>query len=383
MRKISLFLAVLMTVTCLAACGGDTQDASSTLSSKASSAASSSAPVSSEAEVNDYSPAELTMYEVKNDVKVQGRSAPDGTGITFDNTGNGLLFNADCEGTVSLNLTVLVNEYAASEDFYNCYFTVYVDGKLAQQRAKVTGDPSQRVKVDLVLAEGLERGEHTFEVYKQSANWLIGITLNTIKLSGVLTERPADNAVLIDFVGDSITEGYGNIWTQDMTVAIQSQECEDGMQTYATLAARSLGVDYSITAAGGATIAESRESYVTATKRRNQNWGFERKADIVVINLGTNDRSELSNNQMQNAVTAMIELVKQKNPDAKVVWAYGLMGEEKSPQIKAALEAAGGEAAGYYYCSLPYNGAGGGAHPSVEGHKAAADVLTDFIKDIM
>jgi hypothetical protein len=383
MKKISLLLAIILVAVSLAACGDNSDATSSAVSSAASSAAVSSAPVSSEEKVNDYSAVELTMYEAKNDIKVQGRSVPDGTGITLDNTGNSLLFNADCEGTVAINLTVLINDYAKSEEFFGCYFTVYVDGELTQPRAKVTGDPTKQVKTDLVLAEGLTRGEHTFEVYKQSANWLVGITVNSIKLNGELTERPADNKVLIDFVGDSITEGYGNIYTQSMTADMKSQECEDGMQTYATLTARALGVDYSITAAGGATIAESMESYVTATTRRSTRWGFERKADIVVINLGTNDNNQLSNTQMQNAATAMLELVKQKNPDAKIVWAYGLMGDGKSAQIKAALEAAGGEAAGYYYCSLPYNGDGGGAHPSVEGHKAAADVLTNFIKGIM
>ena len=34
-----------------------------------------------------------------------------------------------------------------------------------------------------------------------------------------------------------------------------------------------------------------------------------------------------------------------------------------------------------HFCHLPEDYKGGKAHPSVEGHKAAAEVLAKFIKD--
>jgi hypothetical protein len=103
-----------------------------------------------------------------------------------------------------------------------------------------------------------------------------------------------------------------------------------------------------------------------------------RHPDIVVINLGTGygDRSTLADYTVK-----ALEVVRAVHPDAKIVWAYGLMGTDITNQIKKGIETFGGEAKGVYYCQLETDWSGGGGHPSLAGHKKAADTLTKFIQD--
>lgn len=171
---------------------------------------------------------------------------------------------------------------------------------------------------------------------------------------------------------------------------------QDGTKTYAYLTAAKLGADYSIVAQQGIgavcgyyphTMLETYEDTCYQCGHK-QKWDFERKADVVVINLGTNDRTMVAAGkttlaEIQNGFTSFCLLVREKYPAAKIIWAYGMMDQSAEPQIKAALTAAGGEAAGFYYVSLISDGSGGNGHPSANAHEANAEILTDAIKKVI
>ena len=69
----------------------------------------------------------LTDKAVLAKVKIQGRSGPVSSGISFDWSANTLEFQAVCEGSVSLNLKEKASD--------TTYYTVLVDGK-EQARAR-------------------------------------------------------------------------------------------------------------------------------------------------------------------------------------------------------------------------------------------------------
>ena len=58
-----------------------------------------------------------------------------------------------------------------------------------------------------------------------------------------------------------------------------------------------------------------------------------------------------------------------------------MMGENELVKegVELALAELGGESSGMYYLKLPQNQQGAQTHPTVEGHKAGASVLTQFI----
>ena len=109
-------------------------------------------------------------------------------------------------------------------------------------------------------------------------------------------------------------------------------------------------------------------------------------ADVVVINLGTNDntvssKKKLTKTQFQEGATALMELVREKNPDSQIVWATGMMGTFYEQELTAAVEELGGAGAGYYFCELPKGTGGGAGHPNLEQHTAAAKALTEFLQE--
>ena len=364
--------------------GADSSEVSSKVSSKvevssdlpASSEVSSVAKLPTSAAEADYTAKTLSAVENVDNIKMMGRYLKGASSLSFDSPGNGILFNAYCEGDVSLNLTLTTS----------CFFTVYVDGKVTQDRVKLSAEDGKTVDAELSVATGLKKGLHKFEIYRQIENWGDQINFVSIKMNGQLAERPADNKVFIEFVGDSITVGYGNLYPTDGTAEYEpnSAEYKNCMKAYAMLTAKSLGVDWNIVAQSGATCSDIVQYYPKTARNRGAQWNFERQADIVVVNLGTNDFSGFNYSatataQIKSNIEQLLKLIREKNPNAKIVWAYGAMGSTGQKIIKQVLESLGGEKSGYYYCDLPQNQEGGHSHPSIAGHEAAAVVMADYL----
>ena len=100
-----------------------------------------------------------------------------------------------------------------------------------------------------MLASGLAAGTHTVELYRQTEGpqgdtRLVGLTVG----DGALMDPPAGADRLIEFIGDSITCGYGNLG------ALPDTDCfptESHWDTYAAVAGRALGAEVSTIAASG------------------------------------------------------------------------------------------------------------------------------------
>ena len=76
----------------------------------------------------------------------------------------------------------------------------------------------------------------------------------------------------------------------------------------------------------------------------------------------------------------MLELVREKNPTAPIVWIHGMMTNGVSAMIEEIVAEFGGAEAGYYACRLTQNNAGGGSHPNLAGQKTFANELVAFIE---
>ena len=111
---------------------------------------------------------------------------------------------------------------------------------------------------------------------------------------------------------------------------------------------------------------------------------FESPADVVVINLGTNDYNTRTQNNMSDAefqagAKNLMQMARQYNPNAKIVWCTGMMGTFYKTQVEAAVSELGGASAGYYFLTLPKGMGGAVSHPTAAQQAAAADVLKDFL----
>ncbi len=398
MRKLICVMLLLCLFLC--SCGTDSGDASSNLSSKENSSTASKVQSESKSKpqskepvvpaVNDYSERTYMVSDILDYLKLDGRYKEKKddlnkyTGITYDNAYNCISFVADCEGDIILDLDVKLFS-ADKEGWRDRYLTVYIDGVRQEERLAVEGGLMVYANRSVTVAKGLSKGKHTIEIYRQNESSHAEMLLKSITMKGVPCEKPADRELLIEFVGDSITAGYGNLGNND-TKNPDSAKNSDATSTYAFLTAKNLNADITATCRSGHMF--SGENPLFSDFYNQINWIRDktpytptRHPDIVVVNLGTNDTNSTDLSTLSDYTVKALETIRAVHPDAKIVWAYGLMGSTVEDQILKGIQTYGGVEKGVYYCPLQTDWSGGGHHPSLVGHQRAADTLTKFIKD--
>jgi lysophospholipase L1-like esterase len=247
---------------------------------------------------------------------------------------------------------------------------------------------------EYLVAENLDVGKHNVKLVKQSHVAHNISTLLSLKMKGELIDAPADKDLLIEFVGDSITCGYGVV--NYPTAGVKSYgtaDYTDASQAYAYKTAELLDADYSMISVSGWTlisgdvsVPEKVYNYTSYRRSATEVYTPQRAADVVVINLGTNDigREDYADKYIPEA-KEFVSAVREKNPNAVVVFAYGMMmGGETLKGFEADVQTIvrdlGASNAGVFAVKLPTNQDAGNGHPSVEGHTEAAEILADFIK---
>ena len=400
-KVICMLLAGLMALS-MCACGGDTADSSSAANSIASSNGESSSAVESKEpvvpEVNDYSKRVYNVGDILDYLKIDGRYAVTKTDamigyedcISYDHTAQLLAFNADCEGDITVEITLKVG---TTENRASHYYLAVVDG--VEQRVSARGLLGSEYKSTITVATGLAKGKHEIKLYRQS-ELLHGVeNIISITMNGVLTEKPSDNELYIEVLGDSITAGYGNLTTGEDTDDPSGPAKSSGTDTYAFLAAKQLNADISVVARSGLAFSNASDpiapywkSVSFARQTSLGEYKAERKPDVVVINLGTNDeslcrKSNTAYSEVQDDAVALLKMVRETYADAKIVWFYGTMDTGLTDVIRNAVDEAGGEANGFYFLLGEKNFMGGGGHPNADAHKSNGKILADYIKTIL
>ncbi|MEE1025717.1 MAG: GDSL-type esterase/lipase family protein [Acutalibacteraceae bacterium] len=315
---------------------------------------------------------EQDLANTQSVVKVSGND------LLLNYTASGIEFKANCEGTVKATFTSQV--YNAAWDLR---FALYVDGE-RQKDIILTGG-----KQEVVLGAALARGNHTFKIARMTETQIGTVNLNNISLNGEFKTPPEKKENFIDFYGDSITAGWGTTpYTGNPTNAYAYQ---DGTVTYAALTAAKLNANFNAFGYSGIGISVSGAADgkgITMTDRY-PDLPKNKDADYVVVNLGTNDadkyvRLGLTEQQVKDAFYNFAKLIRTDyGKDSTIIFAYGMMTEGANGFVSYAVEkmiADGDE--NIYSVELPKGRNGGGGHPNMEQHAAAAEVLTAFIEDI-
>ncbi|MBQ4602362.1 MAG: hypothetical protein IJB24_05815 [Clostridia bacterium] len=330
-----------------------------------------------------------TVEEMGTNYKTQGRTIVyEGKGIALLSTADSFEFNADCEGKVSVTLVGEDMEDAPRDVIV--FFTVYVDG----ERLEVRPEINNGVEYELVFAENLEKGEHHFRIVRQS-EWENGrVYVKQINTTGKLLDAPTDREIFIEFIGDSIATGFGNMPDIEFEYEWGGHPIwEDGTQAFAYMAAEKLNADYSIVAIEGIgsvggywgfTMNEIYE-YYPRVNEKDYSYTPERTADIVVVELFSNDHATMREkgytpSDIVSNGKELIEMARAKHPESKVVVLPGALYKKFETMINEEL---GGVENGYYCVDVPLNTAGKSGHPDVAGHTEAADALVEVLKPII
>lgn len=364
-----------------------------------------------ETEAVDMTLSEKSFTASDEFVKMIGRNyyAPDGIlwvahsagGIEFTFTGT----------SASVVLRGDSNSGLPSNDGSFARYAVYVDGERISD-----GMMSEREKTVEIFSSDSEK-ETTVKILKlsESANSTMGIKRIDVTSVGNIAPT-ADKDLKIEFIGDSITCGYGV--DDEVKEHHFSTDTEDATKAYAVKTAELLGADYSLVSFSGHGIisgysgdgkiqsSQTVPEYYTKVGRSyggrsgdvsvsSLDWDFAGFVpDVVVINLGTNDDSYTKNDPEKvqaytDGYVAFLGTVREHNPEAYILCTLGIMGDNLYPAVEEAVSVYSEQSGDSKVSAMrfdvqnPADGYAADWHPTEATHEKAAQKLADEIKNIL
>ena len=262
------------------------------------------------------------------------------------------------------------------------------------------GDEIKKAKIKLLkLTEGTQS--------------YMGIKNITADSNAKISPVPQKN-LKIEFIGDSITCGYGVEGKSG--VEPFSTQTENATKAYAYMTAQNLNADYLLTSFSGFGIVSGwtndglkntlqlvpthYEKFCfnwNSKMFEDRKWNFnDFQPNLIVINLGTNDDSytldnEEHRNEYRTEYRQFLKLVREKNPNAHFLLTMGIMlgGNRLFNKIEQAaldyIAETGDDSISllHFEPQTPAEGYGCDFHPSEATQLRCSKVLTDFIKKLI
>lgn len=290
--------------------------------------------------------------------------------------------------------------------------------------AAIPEEPTARITLSkrenhIVLFDSPVEKTVTVRVMKfsEAAFGYAGFT--SLELEGDLLSSPESPATAsqlkLEFIGDSITCGYGieGVWEKD-TFTTQ-QERPD--KAYAFLTAKALGAQVQLCSWSGIGLISNYVDPETIMLPDTHwlmqaNWPYTDKSlslrlgiepevwdgagyepDIVVIHLGTNDISWVRGMEERRLeytaqLRQLIEAVHRRSPRAKICCCLGIMGEQLNSSVEEAVNLFKKDfpnvaaKAVLFTQQLEEDGIAADWHPSAVTHKKAAELLAEALRTL-
>ena len=329
--------------------------------------------------------------------------AQSGSGIAF------IAFGTECRITLESDCSFVNGNSAAR-------YAVYADNELID--TDVLSVPNKEIVIPVLPAGTAIR----LIKLSESMNSSLGIAAVHIiaprktyrACNGSLFIASPKRAHSIEFIGDSITCGYGvdGVCGKD-TFRTKNENAE---KAFAILAANALNADYSLVCYSGHGVLSGYTSdgqmnaddllpkYYgqighsvfdlddSERKIADDSWDFSVQPDLIVINLGTNDASYTGNDiRKQKAFAAeyaaFLKTVRNKNPAAQILCTLGIMGQTLCDAVDEAVRRHSAETGDNrirvmrFAEQIPDDGFGIDWHPSAITHQKAANALTVYIQE--
>ena len=287
---------------------------------------------------------------------------------------------------------------------------VYVDGE------RVIDDMLDEKEKTYTAFESDSEKSVDVQIIKLSECAMSTIGIKPIKLGeGEKIEPAKAKNLKIEFIGDSITCGYG-VDDPDKEHHFKTST-EDVTKAYAYKTAQALDADYSMVSISGYGIISgytdsgkkpeqtipqyydklgfSYNKFADSLEVAGLEWNFDNyKPDIVVINLGTNDMSyaknEMTQAEFEEGYIEFLKQVRSHNPDSYIFCTYGVMGNTLIRSIKNVCDKYSEETGDnkVTFFTLPMqdenkNGIVADWHPSEATHEICAQRAVKTIKETL
>jgi len=363
----------------------------------------------------------LNSFEpTKDNVKYLGRANYQDGYLWFALTGTGIEYSFTGKKTV-ISVTADTNAYSEPDP---AHIAIYADGKIYEKTLITQKDTDFTVTFD-------KKVKHTVAFIKLSESLKGSLRINEIKADANKIIPTAEKKKKIEFIGDSITCGYGVDGTEADTF---SSSTEDGTKTYAYLTAKKFNADYSIVAYSGFAILSAvsftgertpdtalpvfydklgvaaGEIMFTLGSNEFDDGTYELQStvwndyntydpDLIVINLGTNDSFYFYTIDPDNVASETEVFVQKyedflvqlraKYPTTEILCTYGAMGQYIVADIERAvnnyINHTGDDHVHTYWFNVQdsdKNGYGADTHPNAQSQIDSAHELIDEIEKI-
>lgn len=284
-------------------------------------------------------------------------------------------------------------------------YAVVVDGEIVRDDVLNSTEET----VELFSGEEVRCASVKVIHLSEAANGAVGVSAVTADCCTDEPVTPAEEKKLrIEFIGDSITCGYG----VDAPSQYESfrTTTENFMKSYAYLAAEMLGADYSAVCYSGYGIISGYTPdgtknaanlvpayYECYGRDYPAKWDFSAKPnDVVIINLGTNDSTYIDRDpdsrgaEFIKAYSEFLTTVRKNNPDAHIICTLGIMGASSEykmiEQAIAEYRQASGDSRIYCYqapVQVSADGYGADWHPSAATQEKNAGILAEKIRQVL
>lgn len=348
-----------------------------------------------------------TFTPDETNVKLIGRTANDSGILWLALSASGIEFTFT--GTAA-SVTVVGDSMVNSGADKQARFAVYING---EKTLDTQVDAAEKT-YEIFSSDAAK--ETTVKILKLSEATESTMGIRSIDVTGTDVAPTPAKDLKIEFIGDSITCGYGV--DDEVKENHFSTSTEDATKAYAYKTAQMLDADYSLVSYSGHGIisgyttndkkvtgqlvptvyeqfAKSYGNYDGIFNVSLVDWDFSRfQPDVVVINLGTNDSSYCGNHSdriedYSTSYAEFLKTVRRNNPDAHILCVLGVMGDSLYKGVEAAVELYSTETGDAKVSSLrltPQNGSTGYAadwHPTEATHEIAANETAAEIRSIL
>lgn len=326
-----------------------------------------------------------------------------------------LYINYSCSG-IEFNFTgtkasvVLCSDCSKWEDSFKAWVAVFIDDEpLPSKRFSLNTDE----KVYNIF-ESNDPRLVKIRLMKMSEAAFAKVGIKEIIIEGCNLKPTERKKRTIEFIGDSITCGYGNEGVRNIDAFNTTKE--NPWEAYAAKTARYFNADFNCISWSGIGVVSSW----TVTDNPNTEWlmpmlynytdaGLEQslgkieytpwnnntfKPQVIVINLGTNDSSYTKNikERIEHFTDGYYKLLKQVrdfNPNSEIICSLGIMGQDLCPAIENAAITFKNETHDAKIHTLRFDvqqesdGLGTDSHPSIKTHAKMAKQLICKIGKVM
>lgn len=275
------------------------------------------------------------------------------------------------------------------------YYNLYINGE------KKNDFQIKKGVQKILLFSEMEKSNKSIVIERRNELLAGRARLHGIHLKGGCIQKHSNKKDrYIEFIGDSLTAGYG-VYSKSPTDPFNHSE-EDSSSAHAAIAAKLVDSDYSIVAYSGKGVYRDYNKsktepmpffYPLVNRFPKADWDFSgRKPDLIVINLGTNDFGQgiPPREEFINSYINFVKEIEKLNGKSNYLLVCGHMESNKNENISyikdvaSTLKKQGFDVElfvmPYIDQTLPQ---GADYHPGLEQHKIAGEFLAKEIKKIM